>query len=1081
MVRVLTLFLLFNIFIYSGEFHRFGLENGMPSDKVNHILEDREGYVWFGTDNGLVRTDGEEFKVYKKDVFSSGSIKGDFIDDLHINADGEIIAVSESRYLNIYNKDEDNFKTIDFGQELLLKKDLIIYDTLDDKEGNLWIGTNVGLFSYRIKEKKVQVIERLINYQITQLALTNNKLLLNSSKGVLEYSIKEKKIDIPEFYDDLKFKEILSLNVDENYIRVVTSDGIYSYNINKKQLIELFRAERPIRAAYNNDFNTYYFIMENKLFMGKIRKNSFVIYENKDLPKDLGQITSIIRTSNDFIWLGTDAGVYFYNLNETKFDNFLDKADEVRAYYKIGDKEFISYKNQGLFKVEKNSETKISDFAPNTITGDNEKLYFSGKGTIYSYDLSKNSIETLNSGNILKDLEINCLYLGKNVIFIGTKTGLYSINLNNKVIKEFYFDFLRQKIYNQNIQKIEKDIKNPNKLWIVLWSGALIQFDVTTKEIKQFNRISGTNSSFTDYNNAVDFVQTEKSIFIASNDAGIIVLDKKSGIINKIKNDIGENIINLFADKDGSLWFTTATRIGLLNEDFSNINFYTEKDGIGIGKINKGYFGDKDSIFITGKKGYLNFNFNHIKENIDYSKVNIEKVLFQNSQNYNDVRYKNYIFVPYTEKSFTVFFKKLNFYGGNKGEYFYKLEGQDKNWLKISSLEGIKFSNLKKGKYILRIRASSYDENLSLREDKITIYVEGNPLTSAGAFILYAFIAWIIYHYVRKYNVEGYKLAFQLELNKFATILNSSNNSKELIREFMIRSLNFLGIEDLKLKIKEDNQKYVYTYKYEESTDFVSENINKDTSIKSLKNLSNGVVFELETDIVHNIFLSRKIDGDRISFYFDVKKKFNGVFSFKDTDDRLKNDKYFYKIETMIRQFLLSYKKLLTFEELARLANYDSLTNIYNRRYFDQLVKFNIEQARRYKHKMSFAILDVDYFKKINDTYGHSVGDLILQEFVRRIKENIRDTDIFARFGGEEFVICFTETEKGSAYTVCERIREAIENEAFEVNLQNIYCTITIGISEFEEDDSLDSLMVRADQALYQGKNLGRNKVIFKK
>ena len=409
------------------------------------------------------------------------------------------------------------------------------------------------------------------------------------------------------------------------------------------------------------------------------------------------------------------------------------------------------------------------------------------------------------------------------------------------------------------------------------------------------------------------------------------------------------------------------------------------------------------------------------------------------------------------------------------------MEGYDKEWKKLNSLEEISFSNLKKGKYLLKIKSSSYDEKFHERQDEMTIYVEGNPLTSAGASILYVFIAWIIFHYVRKYNLEGYKLAFQLELNKFATILNSSNNSKELIREFMIRSLNFLAIEDLKLKIKEDNQKYVYTYKYEESTEFVTETINKDINMISLKDKNNGVVFELETDFTNSIFLARKIDGDRISFYFDVKKKFSGVFSFRDTDDRLKKDKYFYKVETMIRQFLLSYKKLLTFEELARLANYDSLTNIYNRRYFDQLVKFNIEQARRYKHKMSFGILDIDYFKRINDTYGHNVGDTILQEFVEIIQENIRDTDIFARFGGEEFVICFTETEKGSAYTVCERIREAIEKNIFEVNDHKIVATVTIGISEFEEEDTLDTLMIRADQALYQGKNLGRNMVIFKK
>ena len=270
-------------------------------------------------------------------------------------------------------------------------------------------------------------------------------------------------------------------------------------------------------------------------------------------------------------------------------------------------------------------------------------------------------MERLETKDIFKSMEVNYLYLQKNYIFVGTKSGLYSINLNTMETKEFYFDFLRQKIYNQNIQKIEQDIKNPNKLWIGLWSGALIQIDSLTKDIKEFNAINGMNSTHTNYNNVVDFVQNEKSIFIASNDAGLIILDKKSGIINRTKNNIGENIINLFKDEKGSLWFTTATKIGLLNKDFTNVNYYNDKDGMEIGNINKGYFCDQKALYIYGEKGYLNLNFNDVKENVDFSKLNIEKVLFQNSQLYKDVRYKTYIFVPHSEKKITIFLKSLIF------------------------------------------------------------------------------------------------------------------------------------------------------------------------------------------------------------------------------------------------------------------------------------------------------------------------------------------------------------------------------------------------------------------------------------
>lgn len=1080
MKRLFVVFFILNTIVFAVDFYNFGIGNGLPSENISHILEDKEGYIWIGTDRGLVRTDGEEFKVYKKDVFLKDSIKGDYINDIHINSNGEIVVISDSRFLNIYNKESDNFSSIDFGQELLLKKELLVYDSVDDKNGNIWIGTNAGLFCYKIKEKKVHAVERLINYEITQLALREQKLFLNTSKGILEYDLKEDSFDIPNFYHELKFKEVLNLTIEENYIKVITSDGIYSYDIRKKILIELYRAEKPIKIAYKSDFNTYYFIVENKLFKGNIRGKNFLISEIGILPNQLTEVSFIYKSSNNFIWLGSNKGLYFCNLDSITFNNQISTLGHIKAYYKNENNELISYGKEGLYLKNQFEEKKILEAHVTCIVGNKNRVYIGTKGQgIYSYDLEEKNLKKIETKNILDGIEINVMLLEKDTLFIGTRVGLYTIDKKNSKIEEYYFNFLSQKKYSQNIQKIQIDNSNKNKLWIGLWNGSLVELDLKTKEIDTFNKIFLKNGDIF-YDNVSDFIQKENKIVIASNDAGLLILDKKTGIIKKTNIEIGENILNLVLDEENRIWLNTSTRIGYINSDFSSIKYYIEEDGINIGNLNKNIFTQGNMLYFIGEKGYLSFNPKIVKQNFDFSKINIEKVLYQNSQKYADLRYKNYIFVPYSEKKFKVYFKKLSFFGGQKGEYIYKLQGQDEKWNKLNSANEISFNNLKKGKYVLTIK--TYMDNVELieMEDSIIIYVEGNPFTSAGAIIIYIFVFGIVIFYIRKYNLEGYKLAFQMELNKFSTILNSSNNSKDLIKEFMGRSLNFLGIEDLELKIKENKQYYITTYYYEEFNEFVSENIKKDTDKVSLKTKKIGVTFELETDIINNIFLSRKIEEEKVYFYFDVKNKFSGIFSFKDTDDRLKQDKYFYKVETMIRQFLLSYKNLLTFEELARLANYDSLTNIYNRRYFDQLVKFNIEQSRRYNHKMTFAILDIDYFKKINDTHGHSVGDAILQGFVQRINTVIRDTDIFARFGGEEFVICFTETEKDKAFDVCERIREFIEKEPFEINDEKINTTVTIGLSEFSKEDTIDTMMLRADKALYKGKNAGRNMVVFK-
>lgn len=1080
MKRLFSYFWVISFFLYAGEFEKLSLENGLPSEKIKHILEDNKGYLWIGTDKGLVRTDGDNFKLYQKNVFSNTSIRGNDINEIHLNENGNIATISDSRFLNIYDKTTNEFTATDFGQELLLKKDLIVYDSSDTKDGNVWIGTNAGLFLYDVHAKKIEVINRLVNYQIYQVALLGEGLLLNTSKGILKYDIKNKSFDTPEFYNELKFKEVLNLTVEENYIKIITKDGIFVFDMYNKHLSQLYKAEKPIKIAYSKGYNRYYFIIENEIFAGIIKRDDLFISKIANLPNDLAKINNIFVSSNNFLWLGTDNGLYFYRLNGVNFENYNFENGSINYFYKDGDTEYIAYKTQGLIEKTEKKSRKIIDKVVNYITKSGDRIYFTTtENEIYYYEKQNKKLSRIELSDAFKQFDINCIYIKGHTLFVGTKAGLYSIDLNTGDKEEYYFDFLRQKKNSQSIKKLEVDIENKNKLWIAIKNGGLVKLDLQTRKIDEYNYVNydGDKLIYTDIS---DFLQDGDRIYIATEDAGLLLLDKSDKTITKISLDIEGTIQSIFEDKIGNIWLTTENKLALIDSKFENIKYYGKNDGIKAGLI-KMSFVDQSYVYLIGENAYTIFRPQDFKNLEDDSKLSFETISFQNTQLVKDIRYSEYIFVPYSEKNFKISFKKLNYFGGQKGEYFYKLEGLDKDWNRIGSKEEINFRNIKKGKYVLRIKYYKDDRKNTAVEDSIKLYIEGNPLVSFGAFLVYFSIIWLLYEFIKKYNIKGYKLAFQVELNKFATILNSSNNSKDLITEFMKRSLNFLGIENLELAVKEYNQKYITTHKFEEINQFVSENIFKDKTTISLKEKNNGVTFELETDIVNDIFLSRKIEENKVYYYFDVRKKISGIFCFSDTDDRLKSDKYFNKTETMIRQFLLSYKKLLTFEEMAKLANYDSLTNIYNRRYFDQLVKFNIEQARRYKHKLSFAILDIDDFKGINDTYGHNIGDFIIQEFVEKIRKNIRDTDIFARFGGEEFVICFTETEKGSAYTVCERIREEIENESFIINDTKIHATITIGISEFEEEDTLDTLMVRADKALYEGKKSGKNKIIFKK
>jgi diguanylate cyclase (GGDEF)-like protein len=167
-------------------------------------------------------------------------------------------------------------------------------------------------------------------------------------------------------------------------------------------------------------------------------------------------------------------------------------------------------------------------------------------------------------------------------------------------------------------------------------------------------------------------------------------------------------------------------------------------------------------------------------------------------------------------------------------------------------------------------------------------------------------------------------------------------------------------------------------------------------------------------------------------------------------------------------------ERKLAEEELKRLASTDKLTEAYNRTKFKEIIGREIERFKRYNQPLSIIIFDIDHFKDVNDRYGHSAGDYVLKTIADIVRENIRKIDYFVRWGGEEFMIISSETNLKEVYVLAERIRETIESYIFE-DIGKV--TISLGVTEFKENDTEDSLIKRADNAMYEAKKKGRNRV----
>ena len=181
-----------------------------------------------------------------------------------------------------------------------------------------------------------------------------------------------------------------------------------------------------------------------------------------------------------------------------------------------------------------------------------------------------------------------------------------------------------------------------------------------------------------------------------------------------------------------------------------------------------------------------------------------------------------------------------------------------------------------------------------------------------------------------------------------------------------------------------------------------------------------------------------------------------------------------------IEESFLKEIKHFLHSNLEACVNTDHLTELPNRHALDIILKQELNRIKRKKYQSSIAMLDLDYFKVINDKYGHGTGDIVLQKFSSLLAANIRNCDFVARYGGEEFIIYFPEIDCKKASEIAEKLRLLIHNNPIEISSNDdISITCSFGIAAFNESKSIKDSIADADKALYKAKEGGRNKVVI--
>jgi len=232
------------------------------------------------------------------------------------------------------------------------------------------------------------------------------------------------------------------------------------------------------------------------------------------------------------------------------------------------------------------------------------------------------------------------------------------------------------------------------------------------------------------------------------------------------------------------------------------------------------------------------------------------------------------------------------------------------------------------------------------------------------------------------------------------------------------------------------------------------------------KTISIGVKESNELKVIEKSFNSMLLDiqSQRLQLIRHDEKLLEASRQYSEALERT--------VEDRTKELLISNEKLMT------LANTDTLTSLNNRRYFFEIGNKLLAMARRQKKPLVVFMCDIDFFKKINDKYGHAVGDDVLVSFAETVSPLLREGDVFARIGGEEFALICFDSELDNSVTLAERIRQAAAEIKLQLVCETIQFTISVGIASYQtENESLDDILQKADAKLYQAKESGRNTV----
>ena len=954
-----------------SNFKYFDIDDGLPQSTVSDIAQDKDGYVWLATQQGIARFDGYEFISYKHNEDPQLGLPASYSNVITPNMQNGDIWIGTINGVTKYDYLTKQFEPGSI-EGIDSKPNKFITSIIIDNNENIWLGTEFSLYvKTPNSDTFAEVQTNLAPFSVSQIyAGSNSTIYIATDKGLLAYNTNDNAFDPPalEGVDITSLASLASSDETLNHRLWIgtKTQGIIEYDTLNNQRIKTLASAQGLKNAH---------------------------------------ITSLAFDGAQNLWIGSYSGLEQYNINTQALSSLTndDNNASVVSITNISDSIFFGSLNRGFSIIDttphKFTRIPMPQPQPNYgVTSDKDnKIWISGQLGVYRFDPLTEAVEgplQKRSSDNGQSTAVNTTDIIVSTVtdeaWVGTRVGLFQVDKSDMTLREASI------LANTFVYSLEED--SQGYLWIGTRTDGTYRINPVNSEILEHWDIPLSLSIF---------YESEDSIWVATT-GGLYRLNSQNRTFELFKNDPqdplslsfdvvtwvsklndndyfvgtqskglqrmsftaeGARFTQLFEssplaetsigavvqDQNGVYWITTTEGIVRVSNDLSSTIYFSEKDGVD----NSGYFigaNTKDqqgNLYFSGGNGTTIFNPEEVlvKDKMPTIKFTEVRQITQKQQqlmsvNLSQIESGDLVLSPEVI-AIEFNFAAIDFINPQSIDYKYKLEGFHTTWQYADAKNRkVTFTNLAPGEYTLHVGSTNEYKIWNPESISLRLTVKPPWWQSNLALMLWLTLAVLFIYLLFRWRT--YSLLLQ---------------SKRLTRM----------VEEKTRDLEQANQQLRY------------------------------------------------------------------------------------------------------------LSNSDSLTKLLNRRGFKEHAVNAFSRFKRLKENFSLIIIDVDFFKKVNDKHGHDIGDQILVDIADLFQNNIRTHDLIARWGGEEFIVLLPSTTIDEAYNVAEKLRICVQEKDFGISSKDSSKTQTItisaGLSDIQSTLDIDACISAADKKLYQAKEAGRNQV----